>query len=232
MLGRLLEFSVATSDILASYEFYRALGFTTLDAAEAYGYRYGALGDGRIVVGLHESAIPALSLTYVQPDLGAHARRLKAAGVEPSYEQLSSERLNELGVAIADGPPVRLVEARTFSPAGQVPRSVAGWFDELAVPVEDLQAATAEWERVGFVRCAVDSRRTSLTSDHLSLTLHAGSGLRRVALCFTVADPEHTRRALDALGVRSDPRLAAGLGFAGGYAIVAPEGTPLVLAGE
>ena len=229
MLGRFLEFSIATPDILASYEFYRGLGFTGIDASDIYAHRYGVVTDGRIALGLHEADLPDLSLTYVHPELASHARALRDAGLAPAYERLSDERFHEIGFEDADGVPLRLLEARTFSPVDRVRVTRAGWFDDLLIPSRDVDASVAHWERLGFIRLGEDPLQATLTSDSLSLTIRSGLRTARPALHFTVDDLESARTALTAAGVVADQKLAVALGAPNGLAIVAPEGTTLVL---
>ena len=197
MLGRLLEFSIASTDILASYEFYRSLGYSGLDSADVYPHRYGVVSDGRIVLGLHEADLPALALTYVHPDLSRHARALRDAGVPLSIQQLSDDNFNELSLTDPSGLTVRLLEARTFSPGGALPPTLTGWFEELAVPARDLALSAAFWERLGFIRMDDEPGFATLTSDHLSLTLHAAGVTPRPWLRFSVDDLEATRTRLD-----------------------------------
>ena len=54
MLGRFLELSVATDDIRTSVEFYERLGFTQCVTSDVWPHPYGALTDGRLVIGLHQ----------------------------------------------------------------------------------------------------------------------------------------------------------------------------------
>lgn len=229
MLGRFLEFSVATTDILASYEFYRRLGFTGIDASDIYSHRYGVVTDGRISLGLHEAELPALSLTFVHPDLARHARVLREEGLAPAYERLSDERFNEIGIDHPHGVPLRLIEARTFSPVGRAPATRTGWFEELVVPSRSIDADVAHWERLGFIRIGEEQLQATLTSDNLSLALRGGLRVSLPALHFTVDDIDSARQLLDAAGVESDPRLATALGATGGFALVAPEGTTLLV---
>lgn len=229
MLGRLLELSIATQDILRSWEFYRALGFATVDGYEVYPYRYGVVTDGRIALGLHETQGPGLALTYVHPELARHARALREAGLVPTHERLSDEHLHELSLDAGDGVAVRLLEARTFSPAPKSARSGAGWFEELVLPARDVVAGAARWEQLGYVRIDGDDARATLTSDHLSLALLADSRGARAALRFAIDDARLARDALDALGLRCDGQLAARYGLPHALAVVAPEGTPLLL---
>lgn len=228
-LGRLLELSIATTDILESYEFYRTLGFTGTQAGDSYAYRYGVLADGRIALGLHEADVPLLALTYVRPDLASHLPRLRDAGLEPSAAVLTDERLHEVTADLGGGASVRLVEARTFSPVEAVALSAAGWFEDVLLPVRDLGAAADRLERLGFVRLDEESGDVALTSDHLSIVLREGLKPARPALRFVVADLGTTVRALEARGIQPDRRLAAALGEAGGIALRAPEGTVLLV---
>jgi len=229
VLGRFLEFSIATTDILASYEFYRVLGFTGIDASDIYAHRYGVVTDGRIALGLHEADLPELSLTYVHPELARHARTLRDTGLAPSYERLSDERLHEIGLEHADGVALRLLEARTFSPVDRVRMARVGWFEDLVLPTRDIDASVAYWERLGFIRIGDDTQQATLTSDHLSLAIRAGLRTARPALHFTVDEVDPVRDALADAGLNCDTRLGAALGAAIGFAVVAPEGTTLVV---
>jgi len=229
VLGRFLEFSVATTDILASYEFYRMLGFTGIDASDIYSHRYGVVTDGRISIGLHETDVPELALTFVHPDLLRHARVLRNADLAPAYERLSDERFNEVGIDHPNGVPLRLIEARTFSPVDRAQGTRTGWFEELVVPSRDIEAGVAHWERLGFIRIGDEPAHATLTSDNLSLALRAGLRTSRPALHFTVDDIHSARELLAATGVECDVRLATSLGAPAGFALVAPEGTTLLV---
>ena len=48
MLGRFLEYSIATPDIRASLEFYAKLGFSQAEVGEAWPHPYAVVTDGRI----------------------------------------------------------------------------------------------------------------------------------------------------------------------------------------
>lgn len=230
MLGRLLELSIATRDILRSYEFYRALGFTGADAADTYPYRYGVLTDGRIAIGLHEADVPELSLTFVRPDLAAFLPSLRAAGLQPAFAHLSDERFHEIGLAMEGGVSLRLVEARTYSPVETARPSLAGWFEDLVLPVRDTARVSACWEQAGFVPVeGTGGDNAALTSDHLSLALRSDRLLARAALRYCVNDLDATRRVLDERGLTPDARLSGRGDAASGVALVAPEGTPLLL---
>ena len=59
MLGRFLEFSVATPDIRASLDFYTDLGFSSAEVGDAWPHPYAVVTDGRICLGLHQQALLA-----------------------------------------------------------------------------------------------------------------------------------------------------------------------------
>ncbi len=58
MLGRFLEFSLATPDVRASLDFYTRLGFSEAEVGEAWPHPYAVVTDGRICLGLHQQAMP------------------------------------------------------------------------------------------------------------------------------------------------------------------------------
>jgi len=55
VLGRFLEFSLATPDIRASLDFYTGLGFSSADVGDAWPHPYAVVTDGRICLGLNKS---------------------------------------------------------------------------------------------------------------------------------------------------------------------------------
>jgi catechol 2,3-dioxygenase-like lactoylglutathione lyase family enzyme len=81
VLGRFLEFSLPTSDIQASLDFYSRLGFSQAEVGDAWPHPYAVVTDGRITLGLHQEAIPAPSMTFIKPDLLKHLDSLEALGL-------------------------------------------------------------------------------------------------------------------------------------------------------
>lgn len=231
MLGRLLEFSVQAPDVLAAYEFYRALGYTGIEAADIYSYPYGVVSDGRIAIGLHGShSLAPLSLTYVLPELQSHAHELRERGIAPTLERLTDERFNELAIEDPEHFPLRLLEARTFSPVSDAPRSLCGWFEELLLPVRDLARSVAFWERLDFIQVAGAPGSASLTSDDLSLTLVEGARWAGPWLRFTVEDLDATQAALADVGIGCSAQVPPGIDCTRALTLRAPEGTALLIA--
>ena len=237
MLGRFLEFSVRTPDIRASVEFYERLGFDQAQTRDAWPHPYGVLTDGRIAVGLHEDAAREVALTFVHPDVEERCGELERRGLALADRRTGAEAFHEIGLDDPSGQRITIIEARTYSP---VPRSFAatslcGYFAEISLPADDLQALRLFWESCGFVATGeLDEpyRRLTLTSDHLSLAFHPRGTLARPALVF--ADPHMPARIaqLRDRGIEHKRVLPAELDPACNALIEAPEGTLLLLRTE
>src|ERR1700690_1167167 len=95
MLGRFLEFSVATSDIAASLQFYSRLGFSQVSVGDTWQHAYAVLSDGRIHIGLHQDSVARPQITFVKPQLLQHTGALEQLGIEIEFGQLGSNAFNE-----------------------------------------------------------------------------------------------------------------------------------------
>ena len=241
MLGRFLELSIQTSDIPASLDFYARLGFSSAEAGEAWPHPYAVVTDGRIHIGLHNApprdgaAWADAALTFVKPNLLASLDELESAGVEFEYRRLGNDQFNEIGWFDPSGHLIRLVEARTFSPSkrrsGET--SGCGYFVEIGLPAAELDAAKAYWERLGFV--GIDEPTALLphvccTSDTVNVGLYRPEDIRRPTLLFDADDPEAGLARLQERGIEPSPGLPAALRAARGMLLLAPEGTPLIVA--
>ncbi len=233
MFGRFLEASLTTSDIAASVGFYERLGFTQLTTGDTWQHPYGVLSDGRLCIGLHQRRGPVPLLSFVRPELAQHVHELRAAGFEPHYTRLGEEDFHELQLHDPAGLGIALLEARTFSP----PRhdhapSLCGWFNACSTPTLDADTVRAFWEHAGFI--ALDTpddpfAQLALTSDTLTLTLHAPRALESTVLVFT--DPQMSERLerLAALDIQGTDDLPQGLDPRANALLEAPEGTRLLL---
>jgi catechol 2,3-dioxygenase-like lactoylglutathione lyase family enzyme len=235
VLGRFLEFSIATPDIRASLSFYGKLGFSQAEVGEAWPHPYAVVSDGRIVVGLHQSAEFVSSLTFVKPDLFKHLGRLEKLALTFEFQRLGNDVFNEVGWRDPAGHLIRLVEARTFSPPEVAPRarSSCGYFVEIALPAAARDAAKAHWEDLGFVGMDEEESplpHVSCTSDTIDVGLYDPAQLREPTLLFEVDDYRATLTSLATLGVSPNPRVPAAVKSLPAVLINAPEGTPLLLA--
>lgn len=234
MIGRFLEISIPVDDILASIEFYEKLGFVQAPTGETWPHPYAVLTDGRLYLGLHQSSLPAMTLTYVQPDLMRHAERLRAQGFDLVDERLDGESFNQASLVDPAGQRITLVEARTFSPppVDHGHESLLGYFAEYGLPVRDFAAAASFWESLGFI--ALDETREpfprrTLTSDRLNVGLYRTRALRMPVLTFEDADMKRRLDALRRRGVELLDDMPDALDAATNAVVRAPEGTRLLL---
>jgi predicted lactoylglutathione lyase len=233
MLGRFLEVSVQAPDILASIEFYEHLGFTQAAVGEAWPHPYAVMTDGRLAIGLHRYDFRSPSLTFVQPDLLHRIDSLEQLGIELVFRKLGADVFNEAGFTDPDGQMIAMLEARTFSPSPSgLQSSKLGWFEEVALPVRDLEASGAFWESLGFVaaeRSDDPYARAGLTSDSLDVGLWRTPDLERPALVFSDPDMPQRIARLRESGLAFSRGLPRKLDPASCALLEAPEGTPLLL---
>jgi len=236
MIGRFLEVSVHTPDVLASLAFYEQLGFTQVTTGEAWSHPYAVVTDGRLGIGLHQHELPqSLLLSFVLPDLFQHLDALESRGFRILSRRLGADVFNEATFAAPGGQLIRLLEARTFSPSDRAPGDTSrlGWFEEIALPVDDIEAAGRFWERLGFVPAEEGEDpfpHVGLTSDSLNVALvHTGT-LSRPTLMFTDAAMAARIGALTETGIEFARRLPGNLDPSRHALLVAPEGTQLLLA--
>jgi catechol 2,3-dioxygenase-like lactoylglutathione lyase family enzyme len=233
MLGRFLEISVRSADIPESLAFYESLGFVQASVGDTWSHPYGVITDGRLHLGLHAREFEGPALTWVQPELASHARRLQALGIELAVERLGEDALHEIGFVDPSGQMITLLEARTFSPPALPPTHATqlGYFEEFGVPTGDLERATAFWDALGFV--AFDPVRMPFTKV-VAAGRDLNVGLYDVDLrnpVLTFSDPAMPERiaALRDQGHRFVERLPRGMNPRENALLEAPEGTWLLL---
>lgn len=247
LLGRFLELALPTQDIASSVQFYERLGFRQLLTGDAWPHRYGVLSDGRIHLGLHELVTGRLSFdsvapSFVLPGLARSLAALQAAGIEPEAVHFGEESLHHLQLRDPGGNPVRLQEARTFSPDAAAARaqqgqqaqahSLCGYFMHLSLPEMDFMAARSFWEHAGWVALPEEDSpypHLPLTADQLNLAFHAHGGIASPFLAFECPDIPAALKRLAALDIAPLKRPARGLSVAGAALLEAPEGTLLWL---
>ncbi|HEX3837878.1 MAG TPA: hypothetical protein VHW25_13025 [Steroidobacteraceae bacterium] len=233
MPGRFHELSITTADIRASLEFYESLGFWQAPTGDAWPHPYAVVTDGRVVLGLH--AAPDFSaLTFIHPDLAAVADALSAAGVTLSLRHTAAEVFNRIEFADPAGQKIRMLAARTFSPAepGTQGASACGYFGHYSMPARETQAVATFWESLGFVALPPQPQpyaHQSLTSDGIDLALHSPQLLPAPALLFCEEDMRARTDRLREAGVQFNAALPRTLGAEGAGLLAAPEGTLLLL---
>ena len=237
LLGTFHEISVAADDVRAAVEFYERLGFTQAPTSDALDHSYGALTDGRLVIGLHQRAGPSPVLTFVRPGIARSLGAFAAAGIPLTHCRTGEEVFNEIAFADPFGNMVAVLEARTYSPgarrAGQ--NSLCGHFAEVSLPVADFAAAQSFWEPLGFV--AAEPPQTPypqlvLTSDNIDLSFHRPRICERPMLVFRDPDMRSRITRLRELGVPTYTAPVPAQRAEGSAWLESPDGTPLLLLEE
>jgi catechol 2,3-dioxygenase-like lactoylglutathione lyase family enzyme len=234
MIGRFLEISVYTPAIRESLEFYESLGFVQAQVAETWPHPYAVVTDGRAFVGLHAAPIPSPTLTFVLPRLQRAAGQLKQSGVHFEEEQFGEHVFNRASLRDPAGQWVRLLEARTFSPAALDASSstACGYFTEFGMPAREPGAVCAFWEPLGFVALQEQSHpfaRTALTSAGLNLAVYRTRALRHPVLTFEDRQMDARLSALRERGFDITDEMPDSLDESANGVLIAPEGTRLLL---
>lgn len=227
-LGRYLEFSVRSSNILESLGFYKMLGFAELEIGEVWPHKYAVLTDGVLCIGLHDQHFEGPSVTFVQQDLAKHVRSMTDHGFDFRLVQLDEDSFNELGLDDRDGHRVTMLEARTFTGGDEFDNdSACGTWFELSLPVRDAVHAARFWAAVAPVMLQYREEPTThmrFDAGGAAVGLSESIALEGPSLCFRC----HDKQALFGLIERHGFEHKKFPGFEGAFvSITAPEGTTL-----
>ena len=234
MLGRFLEIGIATTDIRASVEFYERLGFTQAQTGDTWPHPYGVLTDGQAYIGLHQSRLDSPALTFVRPEVASHAAALERLGVTFSMLNVGGEVFNELAFRDPAGQPVRLLEARTYSPAdcSDLETSRCGEFAGFSLPAADFGRVSGFWQALGLSAADEEAQpypHLPLRTDGLHLALHRPRFCAEPLLVFRDAEMPARIAGLRELGVGELQPPPPGLDAKANAVLSAPEGTALLL---
>ncbi len=171
-----------------------------------------------------------------RPRLRDRLDTLAALGVTIEEVRLDELALNQVVLRDPSGQPLRLLEARTFSPPSLPPAhsSGLGYFEELAIATRDLGVASAFWESVGFVAfepVLEPLPKVVAASRDLNVGLYA-IDLPAPVLVFSDATMQDRIAGLRDRGYRFTQRLPRELMAMGAAMLEAPEGTRLLLLTE
>jgi hypothetical protein len=152
MVGQFLECSVAARPLAPSFEFYRALGFTSIPVGDTLAHPYLAFFDGYVTIGLHDRDQPSPLLTFVRPSLKEYVRALRRLDITLEYARLTDNEFHRVGFADPTGQSIELLEARTFPPGDWNRQNVSacGQFLEYSLPTDALGRTRAYWQALGF----------------------------------------------------------------------------------
>ena len=234
MLGKYLEFSIRTPDIVDSLGFYKLLGFHELQAGDIWSHKYAVVSDGALCIGLHDLPTDdGPAITFVHKKLAKQARAMSDHGFDFDVLKLDEDVFNELVFRCRDGHRVSMIEARTFSAADDdTEDSVCGSFLELSLPVKDSVRAGRFWAPLAPELLRVREEPTThmrFNAGGLSLGLSESIALEGPSLCFRCDDREAVWIELAKHGFahKEFP------GYEGAFMVInAPEGTQLFLFDE
>ena len=208
MTSTFLEIALASDELVASLQYYRALGFAELTTNDARDYAYAVVTDGRIVLGLHERSFDAPTLTLTQPDLAKHALTW-SEDVALRHMQIDPDSFHEVLLADPDDHPLLLVEARTYSPATEtLNQSLLGECVEWTYPVRQALISARFW--APFAPRALQTREQPdlhlrFASGDLPVGLSEAIAGRTGQLCYQTADLATLGQTADKLGTPLRP---------------------------
>ncbi len=232
-LGRFLEFSVRTPDILESLGFYKMLGFTELESGDMWTHKYAVVSDGVLCIGLHEREFDSPAITFVQQDLAKHVRSMADRHFNFRFMQLNEDAFNEVRLTDRDHHNVAMVEARTFHPGDEYTNdSACGTWFELSLPVRDAVRSARFWAPVAPNLLQMREEPTihmRFDASGVALGLSESIALSGPSLCFKCHDKEALQVLLETHGFESQ-RFP---GYEGAFLVIkAPEGTMLYMFDE
>jgi hypothetical protein len=232
-VGRFLEVSVRSQDVVESLLWYKTLGFSELETADIYPHKYAVVSDGVLCIGIHDRELDSPALTFVQPDLARHARSMADHGFEFSFMHLDDEHFNEIGITDHDRHLITIVEARTFhgNDADDNDSACGTWF-ELTLPVRDAMRSARFWGPVaGSILQMREEPTTHMRFDAggMALGLSESIALEQPSLCFKCRDKSAVMQLVEERGLDA----MEFPGFEGAFMVLtAPEKTRLYLFDE
>jgi hypothetical protein len=232
-LGRYLEFSVRTPDILQSLGFYKDLGFSELEIGDVWPHKYAVVTDGVLCIGLHVREFDTPAIAFVQQDLAKHVRSMTDHGFEFNYLQLDEDAFNEIRLVDRDGHNVTMLEARTFTGGDEFDNdSVCGTWFELSLPTRDTVRAARFWASVAPVVLELREEPTThmrFDAGGFAVGLSESIALDSPSLCFKCHDKGALLAVIEKYGLKHQKFP----GYEGAFmAIKAPEGTTLFVFDE
>lgn len=215
-------------------EFYERLGFTQAQTGDIWSHRYGVLTDGRVYIGLHQSRLDSPVLTFVRPGVAAQVTALEQVGAELATVNVGGEVFNELAFRDPAGQAVRLLEARTYSPADRAAAetSQCGEFAGLSMPAAEFAPVSRFWQELGLVAAEEQAQpypHLPLRGEGLELALHQPRFCAQPLLVFRDFGMTERIAGLRASGVEGLQPPPRGLGAKANALLTAPEGTTLLL---
>lgn len=194
ILGRFLEVGLASPDPQESWQDFQRLGFAQAMTGDVWPHAYGVVTCEHLALGLHAEATEPLTLFFVRENVRALHRELSVFGFDIEHANLASDSFNQLQLRDPTGVLLRILEARSFSPAAETPRETAlGRFRTLSLPCHDLDEAAEFWAKLGATLSETRTPWHGVQLDNdVPLTYHLRGDFPEAALLF------ESRASLDA----------------------------------
>ena len=233
MLGQLLEIALTADPVAKALEFYQGLGFRSLPVGDIVTTPYAVVSQPRLALGLHAREHPGPAPTFVRPELRAHLRALRRAGIELEWSALADDEFHSAAFLDPNGLSVMLIEARTFSPAPleSDAASVCGEWLELSVATHSREESMNFWSALGLELVAEGEAPhpwIRLSGNGLTLGFHEGVRFPP-GLSFVCDQLPARLEYLEAKGYRSRSGAPLGERRDACATLEGPEGTPLYL---
>ena len=227
-LGRFLEFSIRTPDIIESLSYYKLIGFTEREIGDVWTHKYAVVGDGLLDIGLHDREFDAPAITFVQHDLARRARSMTDHGFDFDVMHLEEDVFNELGLADRDGHRLSMLEARTFTGADEFDDdSILGTWFEVSLPARNAVRSARFWAPVAPNLLRMREEPTvhmRFDVGGAALGLSESIALKAPSLCFICRDKDALFAAIERHNLPHEKFP----GYEGAFvALRAPEGTML-----
>ena len=207
-LGRFLEFSVHTPNIIESLSWYKLIGFTEREIGDVWTHKYAVVSDGILNIGLHDRVFDAPAIAFVHHNLAKRARGMTDHGFDFSFMRLGEEVFNELGLTDRDGHGVTMLEARTFMGVDELDDdSVLGTWFELSLPVRNPVKSARLWAAVAPNLLRVREEPTThmrFEAGGAPLGLSESIALEGPGLCFRCDDKAALMQPLERHGLEHE----------------------------
>lgn len=142
--GRFHEISITTPDLAASVDFYRSLGFVVGEVLPVWPHPYAVVGDGHVLLGLHQYKFPSPSITCVADRIDVARRSLRDAGVTFAFDIDEPQRFNEFGYRDPGGTMLTILERATHRGIASHTSS-CGSFVGFDLPSRDFASSENFW---------------------------------------------------------------------------------------
>jgi len=232
MIGQFLECSVAARPLAPSFEFYSALGFTSIPVGDTLTHPYLVFFDGHVAIGLHDRDQAGPLLTFVRPNVKDYVRALRRLDITLEHAHLRDSEFHRAGFIDPTGQGIELLEARTFPPGDWNRQNVSacGQFLEYSLPTDALDRARDYWQALGFAPTANgDAPHPWLRLEGRGLAIGLHETHFRPGLSFRAAHLEARLEYLRAKGITTRPGNPIASRDQQAATLTAPEGTAIYL---